>query len=60
MQEVKDGVEVSVCVVGMGGGEDEMVVISMVQGCKCWAFVCSGEGDISNRRLIDDEGVGDC
>jgi hypothetical protein len=51
---------VSVCVVGMGGGEDEMVVISMVQGCKCWAFVCSGEGDISNRRLIDDEGVGDC
>jgi hypothetical protein len=57
MKELSDGVEGSGCVVCVGNGRDEVEVVAVVKGCKCWSFSgcwCWYCGEIA---FVDEEGV---
>lgn len=60
-KELKDVGDDAVCV-GLGDGEEEVEVVSVVEGRKCWCSSCWC-GDISEVCLVNGEGevsVGVC
>jgi hypothetical protein len=57
VKKVKDGIEVPGCVVGVSDGEDDVDVVSVVEGCEGRGFFCGG-GEDAVSRFVEDEGIG--